>query len=189
KTIQNWLGSNQTFSYTNSFSYRTERFFSMYGNAAYTYNNKYTLSGSVRTDASNLITDDPSYRYAPFWSLGGSWQLGREEFAQDLNWLNQLNLRLTYGYNGNVDRSTAFMPLISTTATPDTYTNEYTANISSYGNPTLRWEKTGTWNLGIDYSIFDNTYFGKIDIYNKYGRDLIAQLSIPAINGTTSQRL
>src|SRR5690606_38018272 len=52
-----------------------------------------------------------------------------------------------------------------------------------------RWEKTGTWNLGIDYSIFDNTYFGKIDIYNKYGRDLIAQLSIPAINGTTSQRL
>lgn len=187
--IQNWLGSNQTFTYTNSFSYGTERFLSMYGNAAYTFLDKYTVSGSIRTDASNLITDDPAYRYAPFWSIGGRWQLGRERFAEDADWLDQLSLRLTYGYNGNVDKSTAFMPLISTGGTPNTYTNEYTATISSYGNPTLRWEKTGTWNIGIDYSLLGGQYFGKIDVYNKYGRDLIAQLSIPAINGTTSQKL
>lgn len=189
RTIQNWLGSNQTFSYTNSFSYRTERFSSLYANASYTYLNRYTFSGSVRTDASNLITDDPDYRYAPFWSLGGSWQLAKEGFAAEAEWLDQLTFRLTYGYNGNVDRSTAFMPLISTSATPDTYTNEYTANISSFGNPTLRWEKTGSWNAAVDYSLLGGKYYGKLEFYNKYGRDLIAQLSIPAINGTTSQRL
>lgn len=188
KTIQNWMNNNQTFAYTNSFSYRTDRFFSYFGNAAYTYNSKYTLSASYRTDASNMISDDPKYRYAPFWSIGGSWQLHKESFF-DVAFVNRLNIRLTYGFNGNEDRSTAVMPLISAGGTPNIYTNDYTATISSFGNPTLRWEKTGTWNLGIDYSLFANKLFGNLNIYNKDGRDLLATLSIPAVNGTTSQRL
>ena len=187
--IKNWLGTNQTFSYANSFSYRTERYFSYYGNASYTYNRKYTLSGSYRTDASNLITDDPQYRYSPFWSMGLGWQVYREDFMNSVTWLDRLNLRATYGYNGNVDRSTSFRPLISAGGTPNVYTGDFTATIGSFGNPTLRWEKTGTWNVGIDYSAFRGKLYGKIDLYSKYGKDLIAQLSIPAINGTTSQKL
>ncbi len=187
--IKNWLGSNQTFAYANGFTYATERFFSLFGNAAYTFDGKYTLSGSARTDASNFISDDPAYRYAPFWSVGLGWQVHKESFMQGIAWLNRLNMRLTYGFNGNVDRSTAFMPLISVGGTPNVYTNEYIATISSYGNPTLRWEKTGTVNLGFDYSMFGGKLFGKLDVYNKSGKDLIATLSIPAVSGTASQRL
>ncbi|MGE5520679.1 MAG: SusC/RagA family TonB-linked outer membrane protein [Candidatus Dadabacteria bacterium] len=187
--IKNWMGSNQTFSYTNSFSYRTERYFSLYGNGSYTYDRKYTLSGSYRTDASNLITDDPKYRYSPFWSVGGAWQLYKENFMRSIDWLNRLNLRVTYGFNGNVDRSTSFRPLIATSGTPNVYTGDFTASVSSFGNPTLRWEKTGTWNVGFDYAVLKNKLFGKIDVYSKHGKDLIAQLSIPAINGTTTQKL
>jgi TonB-dependent starch-binding outer membrane protein SusC len=187
--IKNWLGTNQTFAYTNTFSYGTERYFSSYANVAYTYDRKYTLSGSYRTDASNLITDDPKYRYAPFWSVGASWNISGENFMTPVSWIDRLAVRATYGYNGNVDKSTAFMPLIATSATPNTYTNDYTATISSFGNPTLRWEKTSTINVGFDYSLFRGRLFGKIDFYNKSGTDLIAQLSIPAVNGTTSQKL
>jgi TonB-linked SusC/RagA family outer membrane protein len=187
--IKNWSGSNQTFSYVNTYSYATDRFFSLYGNAAYTFDGKYTLSGSARTDASNLITDDPAYRYAPFWSAGASWQLAEEAFMQPLEWVDRLNLRVTYGYNGNVDKTTAFRPLVSLGSTPNIYTNERLASISSYGNPTLRWEKTGTLNIGLDYSLFSRQLSGKIDVYNKVSKDLIASMSIPAINGTTSQRL
>lgn len=187
--LKNWLGANQNFAYTNYFEYQTQRFFSMYGNAAYTYKNKYTLSGSVRTDASNMITDDPKYRYSPFWSLGGSWNIGQEQFVANTDWLDRLIVRLTYGYNGNVDPTTAFRPLIAMTTVPNVFTNDLTATISSFGNPTLRWEKTGSWNLGVDYGLFDNKLFGKIDIYRKNGRDLIAELSIPAVNGTTLQKL
>lgn len=187
--IKDWMGTNQTFRYSNSFTYRTERFVSLFANAAYTYQQKYTLSGSIRTDASNMITDDPAYRYAPFWSLGGSYQLGRENFMQDLTWLDRLNLRATYGYNGNVDRSTSFRPLVALNTTPNIYTNDLTARISSYGNPSLRWERTGTWNVGVDYSLWAGKLYGKIDFYNKQGVDLIAQLSIPAVNGTASQKL
>ncbi|PRD56694.1 SusC/RagA family TonB-linked outer membrane protein [Sphingobacterium gobiense] len=187
--LKDWRGNNQTFSYVNSFTYRTERFFSLFGNASYTYANKYTLSGSVRTDASNMITDDPSYRWAPFWSLGGAWQLGNEQFLADMHWLDRLNVRLTYGYNGNVDRSTSFRPLIALTPAPHVVTNDYTARISSYGNPSLRWERTGTWNIGLDYSLWQGKLYGKVDLYNKQGKDLIAQLSIPAVNGTNAQML
>lgn len=188
-TIKNWQGSNQTFSYTNSFSYATDRYFSLYGNLAYTFDRKYTLSGSYRTDASNLITDDPKYRYAPFWSVGAAWHASREVFLQPASWLDDLRIRLTYGYNGNVDKSTAFRPLISLGSVPNVYINDYTATISSYGNPALRWEKTGTWNIGIDFSLLRAKLFGKVDVYNKHGKDLIATLSIPAVNGTTSQKL
>ena len=57
--LYNWMGGTQTFGYTNSYSYKTERYFSLYANASYTFDKKYTISGSARTDASNLITDDP----------------------------------------------------------------------------------------------------------------------------------
>ncbi|UYQ95678.1 SusC/RagA family TonB-linked outer membrane protein [Chitinophaga horti] len=189
RTIQNWQGSNQTFAYSNSFAYTTNRYFSSFANLAYTYNGKYTASGSFRTDASNIIADDPKYRYSPFWSAGLAWQLHREDFLRAATYLNRLNLRMTYGYNGNEDRSTSFMPLISVGATPNVYTNDYTATIASFGNPTLRWEKTATWNVGLDYSLFGNQLFGKVDVYSKYGKDQIAQLTIPAANGTTSQKL
>lgn len=187
--IKNWLGNNQTFDYTSSYTSTTERFFSLYGNAAYTLDRKYTVSASARTDASNLITDDPKYRYAPMWSVGGSWQMGREEFMQSVSWVDNLGVRLTYGFNGNVDKSTAFMPLVNMNTTPNSYTNDIFASVSSYGNPTLRWEKTGTVNLGVDFFFLQGKLFGKLDLYNKHGKDLIAELSIPSVNGTTTQKL
>lgn len=106
----------------------------------------------------------------------------------DLTWLNRLNVRLTYGYNGNVDKSTTFKPLLTTSASPNVITGQYTGSIASYGNPTLRWEKTGTWDLGIDFSLFGSKLYGKIDLYNKLSEDLIAAREISAVNGTTSMK-
>lgn len=185
-----WMGySNGRFDYTNSYTYTTDRYFSLYANAAYTLDEKYTLSGSVRTDASNLITDDPKYRYAPFWSVGASWQISKEAFMQDIDWIDRLTVRATYGYNGNVDKSTSFRPLISVNSTQNTYTHDFTASIQSFGNPDLRWERTGTWDFGIDYSFLGGKLAGKIDVYSKLGKDLMASISIPSVNGTSSQSL
>ena len=186
---KNWMGWNQTFSYTNSFTYVTDRYFSLFGNLSYTYDGKYTVSGSVRTDASNLITDDPKYRYAPFWSVGMGWQIGKENFMKNIEWVDRLNIRATYGYNGNVDKSTSFRPLIDVSATQNPYTHEITSNVSSFGNPSLRWEKTGTWDIGVDYSFLGSKLHGKLDVYSKLGKDLITSMTIPAVNGTTTQKL
>lgn len=187
--LTNWTGGRFTIPYTHSFSYSTDRYVSLYANAAYTINSKYTISGSARTDASNLITDDPKYRYAPFWSIGASWNIGKEDFMSDISWLDRLMLRATYGYNGNVDKSTSFMPLISVPGSQNIYIQDYTATVSSYGNPTLRWEKTGTIDVGVDFDMFKGKLFGKLDVYNKKGKDLIVSMSIPAVNGTKTQKL
>ncbi len=175
--------------YVSRFTYTTDRFFSLYGNAAYTFDSKYIISGSIRTDASNFITDDPKYRYAPFWSLGVMWNLSRENFMRDLVFIDWLRLRFTYGYNGNVDTSTSFKPLISISAVENAYKHEITGSIASFGNPELRWEKVGSIDLGIDYSFWGGKFNGKLDYYRKYSKDLIATVSISSTNGTTSQKL
>ena len=169
-------------------SYLVDRYFSLYANLAYTYNDKYTISGSYRTDASNLISSDPKSRYSPFWSIGAGWQINNEDFMADLDFVDRLNLRITYGFNGNVDKSTSMDPLISYSSFSQ---NTGTANgtISNYGNPSLSWEKTGTFDLGIDFSLFKGKLFGKVDFYNKKGTDLISKVSLPAVNGTDSQSI
>lgn len=189
--IYNWMGNSTTITDNvyNTFKYNTDRFFSLFFNAAYTFDDKYTLSGSARTDASNMISDDPKYRYSPFWSIGGSWNVRNEKFMEEVDWVNRLILRVTFGYNGNVDNSTSFSTLINMKPTVDTDTYEPYATISSYGNPSLRWEKTGIWNIGVDYNFFDGRLAGKIDFYNKDAKDLIAAVSIPMVNGTNSQKM
>src|SRR5699024_10452808 len=106
-----------------TFSESTTRFFSLYGNLNYTYKDKYSITGCYRTDAANIIVDNAKYRYDPFWSVGLGWQLGKENFMADLIWLDRLNLRATYGVNGNIDRSTSFRPLIGISGTPDRVTD------------------------------------------------------------------
>ncbi|MCG8580196.1 MAG: TonB-dependent receptor, partial [Bacteroidales bacterium] len=197
--LPTWLGSPMiyarydgypvTLDDVRSFGYATDRYFSLYGNLSYTYNDKYTASVSARNDASNLITDDPEYRYSPFWSVGGTWQVSKEEFLSDAKWLNRLTLRATYGYNGNVDPSTSFRPLIGISSSANPYSRETTASIASYGNPTLRWEKTRTTNIGVDFALWGNRLNGSVDVYNKLGTDLIVNQSIPSMNGTTTAKI
>ena len=187
---KNYLNSNSTFSnYVNSYTYNHDRFFSAYANMAYTFNEKYTLSGSVRTDASNLITDDPKYRYSPFWSIGGKWIMTKEHFAKDIDWLNFLALRFTYGYNGNVDSSTSVQPIIGYNTAQDILIGDYTASISSYGNTSLRWEKTRTVDVGFDFDLFMGKLSGRFDYYHKKGSDLLATINLPGATGASINKV
>jgi TonB-linked SusC/RagA family outer membrane protein len=173
---------------TTTLGYNLNRYVSYYGNASYTYDRKYTVSGSIRTDASNYITSIPSLRWAPLWSVGGLWNMKAESFINKIDFIDKLSLRLTYGRNGNVETSTSTNTLltVSTAANPNTGT--ITATILDNGNPTLRWEKTSTTNLGIDFVLFKGKLSGKIDAYNKVGTDITGLIALPAATGTISQR-
>lgn len=172
-----------------AFTERTNRFFSVYGNLAYTYNKKYTISGSYRTDAANIVAPDPKLRYDPFWSVGLSWRLGDEDFMSNINWIDQLTLRSTYGAGGNIIQASSFTPLISLGGSLDDVTNELTGSISNFGNPNLRWEKTYSWNVGADFSLFNSKVNGTLDFYHKKGEDLIVNQGLASVYGTSSQLL
>ncbi len=171
-----------------TFGWGLDRYVSYYGNASYNYNAKYTLTGSLRNDASNFITDDPKLRRSPFWSVGGMWNMKKESFLQNAVFLNRLNMRFTYGKNGNVEKSTSTKTLVSVSTAPSTATGTITATVSNYGNPFLRWERTTTTNVGFDFGMFGNKLSGKIDFYNKLGKDIVGTVSLPAATGTTNQR-
>ncbi len=163
-----------------------DKYFSLYFNGAYTFDDKYTVSGSVRNDASNLISSDPTVRYSPFWSIGGSWQIAKEEFMKKHLAVDRLILRATYGFNGNVDKSTSVEPLISIWGY-NANTGANSGVISNYGNPYLSWEKTGSLDIGVDFSLWNGALHGKIDYYNKQGRDLISTVAISNVYGSDNQ--
>jgi outer membrane receptor protein involved in Fe transport len=78
--------------------------------------------------------------------------------------------------------------LLTVSTSPSPTTGTITAFISDNGNPTLRWEKTTTTNLGIDHVLFNGKLYGKIDLYNKTGRDITGFVALPGVTGTTSQK-
>jgi TonB-linked SusC/RagA family outer membrane protein len=168
--------------------YTLNRYVSYYSNASYTYDRKYTVSGSIRTDASNFITNIPSLRWEPLWSVGALWNIKEEPFVSQINFIDRLSLRATYGRNGNVETSTSTNTLLNVSTIPNINTGTITASILDNGNPTLRWEKTTTTNIGVDFVLFKGKLSGKIDVYNKVGTDITGLITLPAATGTTSQR-
>ena len=169
-----------------NFSERTDRYLSYFGNVAYMYDDKYGVSASVRSDGSNFVSKDKSLRWSPMWSVGAKWNIKKENFLKDVNWIDRLTLRATYGLNGNAEKSTSPQTLISISSSTTTLTD--VANIASYGNPTLKWETTRTTNLGVDFSFFKNILSGKFEYYNRMSKDVIGEVTIPSVYGSTSQK-
>ena len=156
----------------NNFSQDEDRYVSFYGNASYTYNNRYSVTGSIRMDQSNLFGTDPKYQYRPLWSVGASWFMASEEFMSDVKWINRLNLRLTYGINGNVSKESG--PYLTVRdGGYSSWTGDFSAYIENPPNPQLRWEKTAVTNLGMDFSFFNSRLNGTVDYYIRKSTDLL----------------
>ena len=151
------------------------RYVSFYANAAYAFDSKYNLTASIRVDQSNLFGTDPRYQYRPLWSVGGAWHIAKERFlAGKLSWLNALTLRATYGIGGNVPRGAS--PYVTLKAAQyNPWSKDFMAEIKNPPNYTLRWEKTATTNLGLDFSVLNNRLSGSIEVYRKHSTDLLAQ--------------
>lgn len=148
-----------------------DRFRTYFGNAAWTFRERYTLSASGRIDASNYFGVNTNQKAVPLWSAGAKWDIGKEDFYR-LEWLPTLSLRSSYGFQGNLDRSLAAVTTFNYSSSAQ-WTNARRAVISNYGNPDLRWEKTRMVNVGIDFATAKNIISGSIEYFAKRGIDLI----------------
>lgn len=173
--VTSYLYGRQSLSLNrNQQSETKHRFISFYSNFGYSYRQKYNLTGSVRIDQADMFGADPKYKYRPLWSVGGSWNLHREDFF-NINDINLLKLRLTYGISGNVDQTTTpFLRGRLTTDIRGAYPSlQYLQfNDTDLPNPKLRWEKTETANIGIDFGMW-HWFSGSIDLYRRYSSDLL----------------
>lgn len=160
------------------------KYLSYYATANYTYDHKYTVSGSFRIDEADLFGADKKFTRRPLWSVGAGWNAQNEAFLQDVTWLTQLKPRFSYGVTGNIN------PNYSSYLTASTYTNtligSIRATLDTPPNDQLRWEKTKTFDFGIDFAFFNYRLYGSIDYYNKQGSDLLSLVDLDPTTGWTS---
>ena len=166
-------------------TYNDDRYLSAFTNVVYSYKDTYSLSGSARIDQSNLFGSDPRYKYKPLWSLGAAWNIHRESFLQNINWLHQLKLRGAFGFNGNVAKLS--LPQVIAQAQNNTLNTPTLTSLVlvSNANSGLRWEQTENLNIGLDFNIFKNIS-GSIDYYTKNTTDVMGNSTIDPTLGATS---
>lgn len=158
----------------NDFSTEKElqnRYVSLYSTAGYVYDRKYSFTGSLRWDRSNLWGTDNKYQNKPTWSVGAGWNINNESFF-DLDWVNALKLRASYGIGGNIAKTSA--PYLTAYYSNNGNVGGNQGTVNSRPNPELSWEKTTTKNIGLDFTFFNNRLNGTFDFYNKKGEDLLA---------------
>lgn len=168
------------------YSVADNRFVSWYGNGSYSFDNRYLLSGSIRLDQTNFFGTSPKYRYKPLWSVGGTWKVNNEAFF-NVDWINRLYLRASYGLNGNISLSDGPYMILSVGGYNST-TGGFYNTIKSFPNNSLRWEKTKTTNLGVDFDVLDNRLGFSFDYYHKLSTDLLAPDLMDITTGVSSVR-
>jgi len=164
---------------------KTRRYLSYYSNAGYTYNGKYTISASARYDDYNNFGVDRKFRATPLWSAGLKWNVAKESFLQSQDWISNLNIRATYGVNGNIATDLYPYTYIGL-GSADYPTGLPYASIISPANPELRWEKTYVTNFGIDIGALNNRLGLTADIYRKHGKDIFAMFPLNGTYGVTT---
>lgn len=169
-------GFEYTIQDNNGFTDMLYRYVSYFANAAYTMDQKYTVSLSGRRDGSNLFGVDYNQKTVPLWSAGASWDIYKEKFYQ-VPALAYLRLRTTYGVSGNADPTRSAVTTLLYGAN-SSYTRTPYARIDQFANPGLRWERVRMFNIGIDFKTRGNRLSGSIDFFRKKGIDLFGTAPI-----------
>jgi TonB-dependent starch-binding outer membrane protein SusC len=162
--------------YNTGFTGTDDRYLSLFANAAYSFKNKYTITGSIRKDASNLFGVNANQKWSPFWSTGFAWKLSNEPFYH-LKWLPLLKARITYGYSGNINNGLSALAIIHYSPS-SRVTNLPYAFAKQPSNPDLSWERTATTNYGIDFATTKNRFGGSLEYYIKNSSDLFIPVHI-----------
>ena len=166
---------------TNSYSdsYRIE---SWLGRLNYDYADRYFISASIRTDASSRF--HPDHRWGLFWSVGANWNITNEKWMRNVDWINHLALRASYGVQGN-DNLGTYYAWQSFYGLGWPNANLSGAVISTLENPTVTWEKNENLNVGLDIRLFNNVLDFSIEYYRRYTRDMLLAYPMAMSTGFT----
>ena len=144
------------------------KYVSEYGNFIYLFKNRYTLTGSVRKDGSNIFGANTNDKWKPLWSLGAGWVISREK-GYHFTTVPYLKLRASLGISGNVDVSKSALPVGRYNV--NSQTNIPYLYINAINDPSLRWEQSKQLNIGAEFSV-SGFLTGSADYYLKKGSDL-----------------
>ena len=173
-TMGNFL-TNSYFSGSDD-EYKTESYLAR---ARYNYDERYFVEGSFRRDGSSRF--HPDNRWGNFFSLGASWNIKREAFMEDINWINNLKLRASYGEVGN-DAGVNYYGYMAL-YTIDKNGGNAALLKKSLSAPDIKWETTQTLDFALEGRLFDRLNF-QIGYFDKRSKDLLFEVRLPLSAGS-----
>lgn len=169
----------------NNYNYWQSGLMSWMGRVMYSYDNKYMFSAALRSDASSRLAKGHQWHTYPALSAG--WNIAREQFMEDLKWIDNLKLRVGFGETSNQSinpYSTLGGLAVRNYNFGDTYKAGYYVN--ALPNPELGWEYSKTWNFGLDFSLFNGRLSGSFEYYIQKTNDILLDVSMPSTSGVSS---
>ncbi len=170
----------------NNQGYYKSGLMSYMGRAMYEYDNRYMLTATFRSDASSRLAE--GYKWHSYPAVSAGWNIGNENFMNDVNWMNSLKFRVGYGETSNqaIDPYST-LGLLSTRPYnfgPDDYAVGY--YVSELPNANLGWEYSTTYNFGLDFTLFDYRLTGTAEYYITNTNDILLGVGLPATSGVGS---
>ncbi|MDR2282215.1 MAG: TonB-dependent receptor, partial [Sphingobacterium sp.] len=166
-----------------------DAFASFYASADYSYDRKYTLSLTGRTDGSNNFGSNQQFN--PTWSAGVAWNIDQEDFFESISSVfSRLSLKAATGYTGNINRTVYPQLIMDYLTTFRKSENDYyrMGRIANAPNRNLRWEKTQDYKIALDFGLFKNRITGLVEYYQRNSRDLVTNLRVTSSTGFNSQK-
>ena len=160
-------------------AYQKTRLIAYFGRVNYNYKDKYLLQGSIRRDGGSMFGQNNQWGYFP--SVGGAWRVDKEGFMKNQDFFSDLKFRGSWGVTGNSSGFNAYTAQFISGSLGTFYYNGQ--QIGAYGpnqaaNPDLKWEKTATTNIGVDFSILKGKVTGSVDVYDKKTTDMIFNYNV-----------
>lgn len=156
------------------------------GRVMYSYDNRYMISGTLRTDGSSRLA--PGHKWHTYPAVSAGWNISNESFMKGVNFVDNLKLRVGYGQTSNQAIAPyATLGRLSTRPYnfgPSDYAVGY--YVSTLPNQDLGWEYSDTWNYGLDFSILKHRLSGTIEYYVTNTKDLLLNVSLPNTSGVSS---
>ena len=160
-------------------AYQKTRLIGEFARLNYNYQDKYLLQGTIRRDGGSVFGANNRWGYFP--SVGAAWRVDKEGFMKDQQLFSDLKFRASYGVTGNSSGFNAYTAQFISGSLGTFYYNGQ--QIGAYGpnqaaNPDLKWEKTSTTNIGLDFGLFNGKITGSVDLYDKKTTDMIFNYSV-----------
>ena len=163
-------------------SYQNDaKLIAFFGRVSYNYDDRYMLTASLRHEGSSKFGIDNKWGNFPAISAG--WRISSENFMKDITWIKDLKLRADFGVTGNQDFG-SYLSLNTMTGFGYYFYNGKYFQVwgpSKNVNPDLKWEKGKNWNVGLDFSLFNNRLYGSLNYFSRRQQDLLGnyKVSVP----------
>lgn len=155
------------------------------GRAMYTYDNKYMLTATFRADGSSRLA--PGHKWHTYPAVSAGWNIKNESFMNDVNFVDQLKVRVGYGQTSNQSVD-PYKTLGLLGARPYNFGDLFTTGylVTELPNSLLGWEYSETWNYGVDFGFLNNRLSGTLEYYAQNTKDVLLSVGLPPTSGVGS---